>query len=330
MSAEWGGDLSLPPLAMLQRRATLLADIRAFFSGEAVLEVETPLMGPAPASDLALSPLITRYEGPGGNQDYFLQSSPEYAMKRLLCAGSGSIYQLSKAFRNGESGRFHSPEFTLLEWYRTGFDYRALMDEVSDFLVQTAGMPVARLISYQHAFESAVGVEPHAASAACLLEAAKDLGLDVPVSVESDRDALLDFLLTQRVESSLPTGVPVLLFDYPVSQAALAKIRPGDPPVAERFELYFNGIELANGYSELTDAAEYRRRFEADNVRRLAAGVVQVPLDEALLTALETGLPTCAGVALGVDRLLMAMSGAGSLTEVAMLTCSLSRGGRIG
>ena len=294
-------------LETLRRRARLLAGIRAFFDARGVLEVDTDLLGPAPSSDpqqhcLDVTP-------PGGARRY-LQPSPEYAMKRLLAAGSGSIYQICKAFRAGEEGPRHRTEFTLVEWYRLGFGYRALMDEVAALVCGLLGRPPARAFSYGELFERHAGLDPYAASDDDLWQRVAMAGIEPsPALRAAGRDAALDLLLTRLVEPAVAPLGAVFVYDYPASQAALARLRPDWPLVAERFELYVDGIELANGFTELTDAPEQRRRFEADNRARQAQGTAQVPLDEGLLAALQHGLPDCAGVALGFDRLLMLACG---------------------
>ncbi len=295
-------------------RARLLEQIRAFFAARDVLEVDTPLLGPAPSSDPQQQCL--EVEQPGGGRRY-LQPSPEFAMKRLLAAGSGSIYQVCKAFRAGEHGSRHRVEFTLLEWYRTGFDYRALMDEVQALVCGLLGRPAAQAFSYAELFERHAGIDAFATGEATLWQRVAAAGIDPsPALQAAGRDAALDILLTRLIEPAIaPLGV-VFVHDYPASQAALARLRPGQPRIAERFELYVDGIELANGWSELTDAAEQRSRFENDNRTRHAAGLPQVPLDERLLAALAHGLPDCAGVALGFDRLLMLAAGATDIGAV--------------
>jgi elongation factor P--(R)-beta-lysine ligase len=300
-------------LEMLRARADLLARIRDFFRQAGVLEVETPACSRFGVTDPAIESLTTRYTGPGAAQGgrRYLHTSPEFAMKRLLAAGSGPIYQLCRVFRNGELGSRHNPEFTLLEWYRPGFDHHRLMDEVVGLVRSLAerDLPVERL-SYGEVFERYLRVEPYSASVpqlqACAIAhriaGAEDLQLE-------DRDGWLDLLLSHLIEPRLGVEGMTFLYDYPSTQAALSRIRPGSPPVAERFELYLSGVEIANGFHELVDADEQRRRFLDDNRRREAMGLASVPPDENLLAALEAGMPDSAGVALGVDRLLMVLTG---------------------
>ncbi|MFC1683986.1 EF-P lysine aminoacylase EpmA [Pseudomonadota bacterium] len=307
------------PLANLRARAKLLADIRGFFQQADVLEVETPACSFHASTDPVLVSFRLDYNGPGAQgRPLYLHTSPEFPMKRLLAAGSGSIYQIAKVFRNGECGRLHNPEFTLLEWYRPGFDHERLMDEVAALVnsVLPKPRPVERF-SYGELFQTHLGVDPHQATVAELKACAEKQGiagvstLDLP-----ERDAWLDLLLTHCIEPHLGRDSLCFVYDYPASQASLARIRVGEPPVAERFELYMEGVELANGFHELADASEQRRRFEQDLVRRQAEGLPIVPMDEHMLSALETGLPDCAGVALGIDRLLMQVVGAERLDEV--------------
>ena len=300
-------------LQILQRRAAMLTGVRDFFAARQVLEVETPLLSAAAASDPAVESFVTRYTGPGApaGRPMYLNSSPEFAMKRLLAAGSGPIYQICKAFRQGEAGRYHNPEFTMLEWYRPGFDHHRLMDEVEELaralLPDLAG---GERLSYREAFMRHVGIDPATAEQRELAGAAASHGLPGVAGLDGEaRDGWLDLLMSHLVQPHLGQGGPCFVFDYPASQAALARLRPGQPPVAERFELFLHGVELANGFHELINGPEQRRRFEADLLRRAAAGQPLLPLDENLLAALSHGLPQCSGVALGLDRLLMLICG---------------------
>ncbi len=300
-------------LDALQVRAEMLASLRAFFADRGVLEVETPLLSAATVTDLHLHSLSLRVGGDEG-QTMYLQTSPEFAMKRLLAHGSGPIYQICKAFRGAETGRRHNPEFTLLEWYRPGWDHHRLMDEIDELLGAVLESPTGERLTYAQAFERFAAVDPHGASRAELERRVRDLG--VQGVADLDRDDLLNLLLTHVVEPNLGRGRPTFVHDFPASQAALARIRSGDPPLAERFEVFVEGVELANGYHELTDPAEQRRRFEADLAERRRRGLPDVPIDHRLLAALEAGLPECAGVALGVDRLVMLKVGATDISEV--------------
>jgi len=310
---DWHPTASMEALRL---RAEILAKIRAFFAERDVWEVETPLLASAPVTDLHLHALSCRYRGPGvdGGRELYLQTSPEFAMKRLLAAGSGSIFQICRAVRNGEAGRRHNPEFTILEWYRPGWDHHRLMDEVDELLAATLGSPSSERLSYAEAYIRYAGFDPHTESLAALHDRVKGLG--VPSAYDLARDDLLDLVLTHVIEPKLGHCQPTFIDDYPASQASLARIRDGDPPLAERFEVFAEGVELANGYHELVDAAEQRRRFEADIQKRESQNLPSVPIDERLLAALEHGLPPCAGVALGVDRLVMLASGTCDIADI--------------
>lgn len=299
----------------LQQRAQILAAIRQFFAARQVLEVETPLLGDSTATDPFIGSLTTT----GSMQ--FLQTSPEFPMKRLLAAGSGSIYQITKAFRAEEHGRLHHTEFTLLEWYRVGFDHRQLMQETDALLQQVLHTPSAECLTYAQVFQQYLGIDPHLTSVAELENCARQYGLTHIQNPDAqDADFWRHLLMTHAIEPHIGQQRPLFITDYPASQAALARIRLDKPPVAERFEVYFRGIELANGYHELSDAKEQRRRFLADNQRRGALGLPQIPLDERLLAALTHGLPDCAGIALGIDRLVMLAVGANAIEEVISFT----------
>jgi lysyl-tRNA synthetase class 2 len=306
----------------LALRARLLGRIRRFFAAAGVLEVDTPVLSAAAASDPSLRSFHTGWHGPGHVSDsrLYLHTSPESAMKRLLAAGSGSIYQICKVFRDGESGRSHNPEFTLLEWYRIGFDHHALMHEVEallrDILEGIAPLESVNHRTYRELFRELAGIDPFAASLAELREGLRARGIAAPIGLpEHDRDGWLDVLMTHVIAPALEPGL-VFIRDYPASQAALARLLPGQPPLAARFEAYLDGVELANGYLELTDATEQRLRFEQDNLHRVRQGAEPVVMDRRLLAALEAGLPDCAGVALGIDRLLMVAGGFASLDDV--------------
>lgn len=306
-------------LASLRLRADLNHLIREFFRARDVLEVETPILSVAGNTDPNIESLWLdgSVKAADGRTRRWLRTSPEFAHKRLLAAGIGDCYEIARVFRRGERGRRHNPEFTLLEWYRLGFDHRRLIDEVVDLLhgaFRLVGRELRREVaSYAHWFRRTTGIDPHHAGDDELRAALA--GFDVRAD-GLGRDDWLNLILTHRVEPAMPRDTIVVLFDFPASQAALARVRPGQPPLAERFEIYVDGVELANGYHELTDAAEQRRRFESDLAIRRARGSIEPDLDEHLLAALAKGLPSCAGVALGLDRLLMAMTGAGDIAEV--------------
>lgn len=307
----------------LEARAQLLADIRLFFTKRGVLEVETPILSTAAATAPHLHSLVTSYQGPQSPEDQrlFLQTSPEHAMKRLLAAGSGPIYQIARVFRNGEAGQRHNPEFSLLEWYRPGFDHFALMEEVDALLSSLLATPRGEYLSYQEAFYRYLEIDIFIAATGLLGQLAKSHGLqETTANSELSRQVYLDFLMATIIEPQLGHGRPCFIYSYPASEAQLARVRPASESspisVAERFEVYLKGMELANGYHELSDASEQRQRFEADLAHRKKWGLEEVPMDEFLLAALIEGLPDCAGVALGVDRLLMLLLGSSRIEEV--------------
>lgn len=284
------------------------------------MEVETPILSRAAVTAPALASLASRVSCANGEGrcDIYLQTSPEFPMKRLLAAGTGPIFQICKVFRDEERGRLHHPEFSLLEWYRPGWDYHRLMEEVVELVrvvLQRPAMPVER-ISYRDLFRERLSLDPWSATPTSLCEAALGAGLADARELDLDRDAWLDLLLAHCLEPGLGRRGMTFLYDYPPSQAALARIRPDPFPVAERFELYVEGMELANGFQELTDASEQRERFESDLALRRHRGQSLTPIDEPFLAALEAGLPTCAGVALGLDRLLMVATGADHIDAV--------------
>ena len=302
--------------AALRRRAALLAQTRAFFASRGVLEVQTPLLVGAAASDPQIASFSVRDadDRPAG----FLHTSPEYAMKRLLAAGSGDIFQLGPVFRAGERGRLHNPEFTLLEWYRSGYTLEALMQETASLIGELLAVPGApartmTTVSYRDAFLAEVGLDPFTAATPALGAAATALGLAASSLAGATRDELLDFLVATQVGPRLGQGGLCCLHHYPASQAALAQLDPAAPETALRFELYADGIELANGYVELGDAVEQRRRFDADLKERLRRGLPAHAGDERLLEALRAGLPACAGVAVGFDRVVQLALGAAQL-----------------
>ncbi|EGR2797687.1 elongation factor P--(R)-beta-lysine ligase [Vibrio navarrensis] len=315
MSTDWQPTASIP---QLRQRAALIARIRQFFAQRNVLEVDTPAMSHATVTDVHLHTFQTQFVGPGYAQGspLFLMTSPEFHMKRLLAAGSGCIYQLGKAFRNEENGRYHNPEFTMLEWYRVGFDHHQLMDEMDDLLQLVLQCGAAERMTYQQAFLTVLGVCPLEGTMAELKSVAARLGLSDIAEAEEDRDTLLQLLFSIGVEGKIGQQVPAFVYDFPASQAALAKINPNDPRVADRFEVYFKGIELANGFHELDNAQEQLRRFEQDNSKRVEMGLAEQPIDYHLIAALQSGLPECAGVALGVDRLIMLALGCDHIDQV--------------
>lgn len=305
-------------IEQLQQRAKLLASIRHFFAQRDVLEVDTPAMSHATVTDIHLHTFQTEFVGPeyANGSRLHLMTSPEFHMKRLLAAGSGSIFQINKAFRNEENGRYHNPEFTMLEWYRVGFNHHDLMDEMDDLLQMVLKVGAAERMTYQNAFLTVLKVCPLESSMVELKKVAARLGLSDIAEPEEDRDTLLQLLFSIGVEPHIGQQVPVFVYDFPASQAALAKINPNDPRVADRFEVYFRGIELANGFHELDNAKEQLARFEQDNRKRLQMGLEEQPIDYHLIAALESGLPECAGVALGIDRLIMLALGEDHIDKV--------------
>ncbi|USD65080.1 elongation factor P--(R)-beta-lysine ligase [Vibrio sp. SCSIO 43136] len=319
MSLSWQPNAQI---SVLRQRAELIAQIRTFFAERNVIEVDTPAMSHATVTDIHLHTFETHFVGPGfaDGQALHLMTSPEFHMKRLLAAGSGCIYQINKAFRNEENGRYHNPEFTMLEWYRVGFDHHDLMDEMDQLLQQVLDCGNAERMTYQQAFVSVLAVCPLEASMEALKASAATLGLSDIAEPEQDRDTLLQLLFSVGVEPKIGQQAPAFVYDFPASQAALAKINAQDPRVADRFEVYFKGIELANGFHELDNAQEQLARFEQDNRQREEMGLAQMPIDHHLIKALEHGLPACAGVALGVDRLIMLALGKAHIDEVTAFT----------
>lgn len=300
----------------LRERANMLAQVRAFFAERGVMEVDTQCMSHAAVSDPFIDSIEVSYQPyPGGEtQSLYLQSSPEYAMKRLLAADSGPIYQLGKAFRNGEVGRLHNPEFTMLEWYRPRFSSAELMDEVQALVTEVLGEQHWERLSYRELFLRYVGLDPHAAGIDDL-KTLLEPRFDMPFT-DDRKDTWLELVMSHLIEPKLIE--PVMVYDFPASQAALAEVKLDDRGtlVATRFELYAGGMELANGYQELRDPEEQADRLQADDQFRGDAGLPQRPLETRLVAALEAGFPNCSGVALGFDRVLMIKLGLSSIQEV--------------
>jgi len=335
-----------PPAASLETlriRAQLLAAVRRFFDDRGYWEVDTPLVSQERVIDANLDPFVVlseadaRTESAGRVPRLFLQTSPEFAMKRLLAAGANAIFQLAHVFRQGELGRLHNPEFTMVEWYRVGDTHEAQMQVVEDLVmmafsaVRSASVDCNAVLfplpavpqvpflrtTYREAFTRHTGADLAVLDAQSLAEWARRHRLHPPPGLEAeDRDGWLNWLLAELVEPHLGRERPEFVCDYPASLASLARIRPESPPVAERFELYSLGIELCNGYHELSDAVELRQRIESESARRTASALPPMPVPQRLLHAMESGLPDCAGVALGVDRLFMLALGAHSIHEV--------------
>ncbi|MFT5452181.1 MAG: lysyl-tRNA synthetase class 2 [Enterobacterales bacterium] len=304
--------------SVLVARAKLLAGIRQFFSSKNVLEVDTPSLSHGTITDVYLDALESSYQNnQGEKKPLYLQTSPEFAMKRLLAAGSGSIYQICRAYRDDEVGRYHNPEFLMLEWYRIDFDHRQLMAEMDELLIAILDTEPADIITYQQLFIDTLQLDPLEETNSNLQKIVTEKA-NGPILDE--RDELLHCLFGILIEPLLGQEKPLMVVDFPASQSSLARLSKTDPRVAERFEVYYKGIELANGFHELKDATEQRERFNQDNARRKSLGKEQKPIDERFLAALESGLPDCAGVALGLDRLLMCKLNKKSIREVMPFT----------
>lgn len=305
-----------------KQRATALTKIRRFFEVRDVVEVETPILAHSTVTDVHLDPFITHFSYSADShvsQDTLLyaQTSPEFAMKRLLASGYGCCYQICKAFRHEQHGRFHNPEFTLLEWYRLDFDHFQLMNEVADLLMELLNVPTVEKITYQALFIREMGIDPLTVDRNELLKLIdKNNKLSDWLIEEDCIDTLLQFIMAELIEPKIGRDKPCFVYHFPANQASLAKLSASQPNVAERFECYFKGIELANGFNELTNADQQRQRFIEDNKQRKIIGKEQRELDEKFLLALTDGLPTCSGVALGIDRLLMLVMNKEHIDEV--------------
>jgi len=314
MTTKWQPTASLE---MLKTKARLLSKLRAFFDEKDILEVQTPLLSQAGNTEPTIESFVVQQK----NKKAYLNTSPEFAMKRLLAAGYGSIYQISPAFRQEEQSKRHNSEFTLLEWYRIGFDHHALMREVDEliYFVATDYIKLApsQHYTYQDAMIKFADIDPFDTTVTELKAATLTAGIEVIGLDEVSLDAWLDLLMCEVVEKNLPLNCPVFIYDYPSSQAALSKIRKGEyHDVAERFELYINGMELANGFHELSDAAEQEQRFHKDQELRKKNNQQSIPTDKHLIEAIKEGLPECAGVALGLERLLMVLTETESINDV--------------
>ena len=294
----------------------MLKDMRAFFDARDVMEVETPLLSSTGTTDPHIESFKTVFQ----DQHHYLNSSPEFAMKRLLAAHGESIYQICKAFRDDELGPMHNPEFSMLEWYRPEFDMHQLMDEVEALVSVLSDDSLASFmrLSYGQVFEKYASLNPHLATANDCRDCAVQHGIEQPVGMGDAKDEWLDWLLTQLVLPSLPSKQFTFIYDYPASQCALARLNENDDgiAVASRFELFYGQTELANGFHELANVDEQRQRFESENKIRLSENRLEIKIDEYLLSALEHGLPDCSGVALGLDRLLMVLMGSDLIDEV--------------
>lgn len=302
-------------LPKLQLRAQILGKIRQFFASRNVLEVETPLLYPSTIPSPNIHSFTSIYNFCNIEKTLYLQTSPEFAMKRLLAEDSGDIYQICKAFRNEEQGRLHNHEFTILEWYRIGYDHHKLMDEVDELLQFILNTKPAERFSYQEIFLQHLQIDPLAADISTLKACAEKHGLDFQDLTTIDKDDWLQLLLNHCIEPHLGKHSPTFIYGFPASQAALAKINDADARIANRFEVYIDGTELANGFHELNDAEEQRQRFNTELQMRQKLGLPTVPIDEDFLKALPN-LPACAGVALGIDRLLLIAAKAHALADV--------------
>ncbi|WP_151811485.1 EF-P lysine aminoacylase EpmA [Acinetobacter bereziniae] len=314
-------------LQALKARAKLYQQIRQFFEQRDVLEVETPILSQAGVTDVHLASIQAHRHLQGKKLTHYLQTSPEFAMKRLLASGSGAIYQICKVFRDDEHGRKHNSEFTMLEWYRPHFSLKDLMFEVTDLLnvvlAERFGDVRPTVLSYKHAFIDRLDLNPLKATLSELKDAAHRVGLNLDLG--DDRLAYIDLLFSHMVEPSLGFDTPVFLTDFPPELASLAKTKIDEDGelVAARFELYIEGLELANAYDELIDAAVLRSRFQADNAEREKLGLLVMPVDEYLLTALPN-MSECAGIALGIDRLLMVVMNQMKLEKVITFPADVS------
>ena len=308
-------------MALMRFRAQMLSELRAFFFDKDVMEVETPLLCQGIGTDPNLDFFKFQNTQFLPTAPLFLQTSPEFAMKRLLAAGSGSIFQICKAFRNGEAGRFHNPEFTMLEWYRVGFDLQQLMDEIDELLhfLLDRYLPLGKTerITYAAAFREHAGIDPLHFNLAEYIECSRiNQLIDAETICGADYQMWLDFLFSHLVQPSLSKHSVCMIYDYPACQASLARLKPENPRVAERVEVFINGIELGNGYYELSDAVEQQRRFEKEINERKRKGFPTMGKDQRFLSALTSGLPDCSGMAIGLDRVLMLMAGCTDIKQV--------------
>ena len=294
-----------------QKRAGVIQQIRTFFAERNVLEVETPALSQSTVTDVYLDALSCQYNFLADSSHHnsaslYLQTSPEFHMKRLLASGYGSIFQIAKSFRHEGAGRYHNPEFTMLEWYRLGFDHIALMDEVELLLMTVLQCEKPIRKSYQELFIENVALDPLTASRDELLELIQDKSLLSDwLANENDADILLQFIFSEIIEPNIGQQCPCFVYNFPSSQASLAQLCEDDPRVAHRFECYFKGVELVNGFNELTSAEDQIKRFQDDNTKRNAVGLPSKKIDQNFILALKHGLPQCAGVAMGVDRFIM-------------------------
>jgi len=297
------------------KRACLLRQVRDFMLKREILEVDTPSLSHFGISDPYIQSMTTSCAS-DKEEILYLHTSPEFCMKRLLASGLGSIYQIAHVFRNEESGKRHNTEFSMLEWYRTGFDYYQLMDEVGELLLEI-GLQAPDKMTYAEAFEQTIQVDPHKIDSRELQKLCKQHGWDASLD---DRHALLDFLFSEVVIKTMNRAKPLIIYDYPECMSALATLKLSDPIVSERFELFIAGMEIANGFNELSDANEQLQRFEKELATRRSLGLAEAPIDKRFLAALEAGLPECAGVAIGIERLLMVLSEKDDINAVSTFT----------
>jgi len=323
-SHKWRPNASLD---VLRLRARVYQAIREFFKQRKVLEVDTPCLSHATTTDPHIESFVAQYRGVVFDQtfDLYLGTSPEFHMKRLVAAGLGSIYQISHVFRQSELGSQHNPEFSMLEWYRVGLNYQDLMQEVAHLvrMLMQQDWSDTQYLTYQQAFLQYLDVDPYSASIDELCQLSRQLGYSSSEKYTEDKDTYLDYLMSHHVQTKLGNNRLTFVYEYPASQCALARISPRNSLVAERFELFINGIELANGYQELTNAEEQKLRYISDLDKRARTGGKTVSFDTNLLDAMVVGLPDCSGVALGLDRLIQLMSGEKRLADV--LAFSLDR-----
>lgn len=299
-------------------KADLNKNLRKFFDERGVIEVETPILSHATITDIHLEAFSTTFNfSAEGSQKLYLQTSPEFAMKRLIASGYGSIYQICKAFRHESIGKYHNPEFTILEWYRIGFNHMQLIDEVEELLIETLGVNSTERYSYQQIFLAHTNIDPLNTSIAALIDFLSLHNKLADWLAETDNiDILLQFIFCEFVETNIGKEKPCFVYGFPRNQASLARINSTDERVADRFECYFRGIELANGFYELNNSEEQKLRFETDNKNRKILGYKEKPIDFRLIEALDRNFPKCSGVALGVDRLLMLLTNSDSITDV--------------
>ena len=302
-------------LEVIKKRAVLLQQIRKFMSNRGIIEVDTPVLSHYGISDPYIQSMTT-VNASEKNAQLYLHTSPEFCMKRLLAAGSGPIYQVAHVFRNEESGKRHNAEFTMLEWYRTGFNYHQLMDEVGE-LLNDIGLETPDMMTYAQSFLQTIQLDPHTVDTKQLQKITRRHGWETD---SEDRHALLDFIFSEVVLKKLNFKKPLIIYDYPECMAVLATLKQGNPQVSERFELFIDCMEIASGFNELINADEQSARFEADLDTRRNRNLPEPSMDKYFLAALDSGLPESAGVAVGIDRLLMVLSGKDDIKEVCTFT----------